>query len=63
MNSADGRAVNCPSSSWQKSHLTLGSATIRFLSPEDEKEANIHEMATFGIPGAYLESGFSKGGF
>lgn len=57
--SADGHAVNSPSSFWKKSHLTPGS------SKEDETEANIAptEASTFNILGTYLEGRRLKGGF
>lgn len=51
---------------WQKSHLTLGSSAICFLSKEDELEAkNIAptRVSTFSILGTYLESRHSQGGF
>lgn len=59
MHSADGHAVNRPSSFWKKSHLTSGS------SKEDETETNITptEASTFNILGNYLEGGHLKGDF
>lgn len=56
---ADGHAINCPSSFWQKSHLGRGS------SKEGEPEASTAptKAPTVSILGTYLESGHSKEAF